>query len=70
MQSGTINFKNSKKAIIIFEREFNKVPRITLTYNDTSVTNAYITNITKTKFTINFQNNWTGNVDWIALERE
>lgn len=69
MQSGTINFTNSKKAIITFERAFEKVPRITLTLSDMSVTNPYTTNINKTGFTVNFINPWTGNLDWIALER-
>ena len=70
MLSGTINFNNTKKSIVTFVVPFTKVPRVSLTMNNTSVSNPYISSATPNGFTVNFQNNWTGMVEWMAIERE
>lgn len=69
IQSGTINFVNSKIAIITFNKPFSKKPKILLTMGDTSVSNPYVNDTTLSGFNINFQNNFTGLVDWVAIER-
>lgn len=70
MQSGSIVFNSSKKAIIIFSSPFAKVPRINMSQMDTSISNPYTSTVSKTGFTLNFVNPFTGTVEWVALERE
>ena len=68
--SGTVNFNNSKKAIVSFNMTFAKVPRAAVTQNDTSIANPYTTAVNKTGFTINFAIPFSGIVEWQAIERE
>ena len=65
----TLNFNWIKKAIVTFAVPFLKIPRVTLTMMDTSTVNAYVTNILKTGFTVNFQNNRNWTIERIAIER-
>ncbi len=69
IQSGSINFVNTKKAIINFITPFSKKPKVLLTMGDTSVSNPYVTNVNLNNFIINLQNNYTGLVEWLAIER-
>ena len=69
MQTGTINFFGTKKATVNLAFAFTKKPRITLTLLDTSTINPYTTGVELDKFTINFNNNWTGAIEWMAIER-
>ena len=68
--TGTINMVNNKKAIINFNMAFTKTPRISLTLLDNAQAPAYTTNVNKTGFQINMPINYTGAIEWIALERE
>ena len=71
MQTGSIVFVSSKKMVVSFVSAFALVPRLSLTLvNNTSAASPFSTAITKTGFQVNFQNNYTGTVEWIALERE
>lgn len=70
MQSGSAIFTSSKKMIIVFAIPFLKVPRIALTLMANTAAPTYSTAVTKTGFTINFQTNFSGEVEWMAFERE
>ena len=67
--AGSIVFYNSKKSIITFAKPFAKAPRVAVTLMDTSSNPPYVTTATKTGFTINFQQNFSGEVQWVAIER-
>jgi hypothetical protein len=69
LQDGTINMTNVKKAVVQFITEFDKVPRVSLTISDTSSSSPYVTAVTTAGFSVNFTSNYTGSVDWIAIER-
>jgi len=70
MQSGSCTFVSSKKTAVTFPFAFLKTPRIALTLMSNATAPAYTTSVSKTGFTINFQTNFTGEVEWTALERE
>jgi hypothetical protein len=69
-QTGTITMSASKKAIVSFGDAFNKIPRVSVTLLDNSQAPAYTTAVSKTGFTINMPIPFSGQIEWIALERE
>lgn len=68
-ENGTALFSNSKNVTITFHIAFDKVPLIQLTMWETGNNPACKVSATKTKFTIKFASNWTGEVDRVASER-
>lgn len=69
MQAGEISFINSKKGIVDFSVQFSRIPIVTLSIHNTTISNPYTVTVTRTGFVLDFQNDWTGTVDWIAIER-
>ena len=68
IQRGTISFRNSKTAVVQFEKPFTRKPSISLTLCDESRSVQYKQNVTKNKFTVRFKSRFTGDVDWMAME--
>lgn len=69
VQSGTIHLNNSKNAKVDFLWKFKKIPRVVLTLGDNSVSVPWRTVITKEKFRLRLKVKFTGDIDWIAIER-
>ena len=68
--SGTATFNNVKTVLINLGTAFTKKPIITITLENTSTVPAYKVVISNNKFEIRFQNNFTGSVEWCAIERQ
>ena len=67
-QSGTVVFENSKSMRIDFPTEFTNWPAITVTLGDVNASPPYRVYPGKTGFTVRFQNSYTGEVQWVAME--
>lgn len=68
--NGSIVFNTSKIGTVIFDKPFTKVPITQITLSgDTSSSVPYKASVTTTQMTVKFQTNYTGIVDWVALER-
>ena len=72
IQDGTVSMNNIKKSRVVFEQEFQTLPRVTLTFTTGSppASNSFVTDISITGFSINFAQNVTTQIDWIAIERK
>lgn len=66
---GTVLFNSSKQITVTFHIAFEKIPLIQLTMWDTWNSPACKIAATKTKFTIKFASNRSGEVDRVATER-
>ena len=67
-QCGEVEFVNVKIMNVTFIRAFTRKPSVVLTLGDISTNPPFRVTVTKTGFTIKFQNNFSGNVQWQATE--
>ena len=67
IQVGTVAFNNTKVMAVIFNKEFEVVPSVTLTLSDENNTPPYKYQVTKNGLKIKFKQPYSGNVDWLAI---
>lgn len=67
-QSGTIAVVASKDIHINFTQPFAKIPRVTVILDQSSTTQPWRIATTKTGADLKLANNFTGNIDYVALE--
>lgn len=70
MIGGTAMFDNVKTVLIDLGTVFTKKPIVTLTLENNNQAPAYKVVISNNKFEIRFKSNFTGDVEWSAIERE
>jgi hypothetical protein len=68
--TGTSYLTNQKQIKVTFTEAFDLVPAIQITLGDEAVAPPYKVNVSTTSFTIKFQNNFTGYLDWTAIGRK
>lgn len=71
IESGTVNFNNTKKAIIHYTKTYELNPRIILTFSGVPPpnTNPYTADETESGFSVNFQNNVICKINWLVISR-
>ena len=62
-------FVNQKTKNVIFPVPFENIPAIDISVDNNSIAVPYRINITTAGFTIKFQINYTGNVEWKATKK-
>jgi hypothetical protein len=71
IQDGTISFQNQSEKTVTFSQSFGKIPIVIA--NPISVhsdLNVYIEDVTISSFKISTSQNYTGNLNYQAFERE
>lgn len=67
-ETGTISFVNQKTKNILFNSPFTSLPNILFSNNAASPLVNYKTNVTSNGFTMNFQSNYSGTIDFVAKQ--
>ena len=67
--SWTITMRNTKNVRVVYGLNFQRTPIVVLQLNDNSNVPPFKTDANSNSFTIKFQTNFTGDVEWIATER-
>jgi hypothetical protein len=67
--SGVVYFEATKTARVEFSAPFTRPPRVSVTPCDSSGVPVYRTSVTPTGMVIRFKQAWTGEVEWLAIER-
>ena len=68
-QNGTLIFTSQKMKSAVFATPFTSPPNILFSNNANTSNVNYKTNVSINGFTMNFQTNFTGTVDWVAIEK-
>lgn len=70
VRSGTVTFNNSKVMNINFPTSFKRRPSVALALGDVNNIPVYKQQVTKDGLQIKFKTNFSGQVEWIAMEND
>ena len=68
IQDGMVSFSNQSEKTVTFSQSFGKIPIIVV--NVDGDVNVHVSDITKTTFKVHTSQNYTGNLNYQAFERE